>query len=130
MRAKPMLVALPLTVLLATGATAGQVTFQSRFGSPFVFAPTFFPHRHLHRFRRFGFNTFAPFDGTFGFVGLPLTEGSVAAPAPGIVIIGAPSSSPAPSMPRPTAEEERPTVETTASGVTIIRGPGSHHLPP
>jgi hypothetical protein len=33
--------------------------------------------------------------------------------------------------PRPRfATEERPSVETTSQGVTIIRGPGSHHVAP
>ena len=67
---------------------------------------------------RFGFDAFAPFlsDGFWA-------PGDVAsAPPPPAVIAVNP-----PPPPRRSEVEERPTVEITASGVQIVRGPGSRH---
>jgi hypothetical protein len=62
-------------------------------------------------------------DGFFGVSGDGVAN-------PSYIVIPPPSSGPVRmAMSRPVTEE-RPTVETTASGVTIIRGPGSHHLTP
>jgi hypothetical protein len=43
-----------------------------------------------------------------------------------VVLNGAPPV-PAP-LPRRSVVEERPSVETTAEGIVIVRGPGSRHL--
>jgi hypothetical protein len=89
-------------------------------------------HRHFNRFDRshaFGiadngfFGSGLVGNGFFGDAGFGLPAEGTTNPA---YIIVASSGAPMP-MSRPVAEE-RPTVETTASGVAIIRGPGSHHL--
>jgi len=49
--------------------------------------------------------------------------------APGAMTAAQPYAFP-PPPPQRLAQDERPTVETTATGVTIIRGPGSHHVLP
>ena len=69
--------------------------------------------------------------GTFGGgFGAPVALGQGggfgdggAAAEPRVIVVAAPFASP----PQRPPEYERPTVEQTASGVTIIRGVGSHH---
>jgi hypothetical protein len=71
--------------------------------------------------------------GPFAF-GAPLIlpggyfAGGVASGTPVIMLSEAPATTaPAPAPPRPAAEQ-RPSVETTAEGVVVVRGPGSHHI--
>ena len=56
-----------------------------------------------------------------GVGGFPDSSGAAAEPR--VIVVAAPFGG---APPRP-PEAERPTVEQTASGVTIIRGVGSHH---
>jgi hypothetical protein len=80
-------------------------------------------HRHLRS--RPGFSPFA--------FGAPLVVpdqyfGSGAASGtPPVIMLGEAPAVAAPMPPVPVVEQ-RPSVETTAEGVVIVRGPGSHHL--
>jgi hypothetical protein len=70
--------------------------------------------------------------GPFAF-GAPLIlpggyfAGGGASGTPVIMLSEAPAMA-APPPPPPPAIEQRPSVETTAEGVVVVRGPGSHHL--
>jgi hypothetical protein len=94
---------------------------------------TFSTFNSFDRFNRFDGNSSFGLAGgqSFGLAGDGFFGVSTDGIAnPGYVVVAAPTSAPVRmAMSRP-AIEERPTVETTASGVTIIRGPGSHHLTP
>ena len=70
-----------------------------------------------------GWGYFPDWDWDGGWDGDWAWNGGNAAAVP------APAYFPPPRPPR-LAADERPSVETTAQGVTIIRGPGSRHLPP
>jgi len=81
-----------------------------------------FARRFHHHNRHFFGQTFFPF-GFFDGFGWPSVQSELAQAPVGGDDVG--DSSP-PFQGRP-ARYEPPKVETTASGVTIIRGPGSHH---
>jgi len=67
------------------------------------------------------------FAGGFGYGALGDVGGFPAASAePRVIVVAMPAASATPRRP----EDERPTVEQTASGVTIIRGPGAHTYAP
>ncbi|HMF11735.1 MAG TPA: hypothetical protein VKE94_05495 [Gemmataceae bacterium] len=99
--------------------------------APFVFTPTFtlaspFIAQPLPFFSTWpaGWGSGA-FGGDFG---VPVALGGVggfpaASAQPTVIVLAMPAANAPPRRP----EEVRPTVEQTASGVTIIRGPGSQH---
>lgn len=69
--------------------------------------------------------------GAFGGGWAPVALGDVggfpaASAEPRVIVVAMPAASATPRRP----EDERPTVEQTASGVTIIRGPGAHTYAP
>jgi hypothetical protein len=112
--------------VMATGAmpaAADNMTMQSRetvrsghLQTPFL----------KHRFLRPN-----PVFGPFAF-GAPLIlpggyfAGGVDSGTPVIMLSEAPAIAAPP--PPPPAVEQRPSVETTAEGVVVVRGPGSHHI--
>ena len=145
------LIAMILVPVGVTPAVASGTSFQTHH----MHLGVFFGRSHwLSRFNNFNnfsnfsnFNRFSSFDrfsrfdrnrslgladnpsfGLFGGGFLGVSADCIG--NPGFVVVAAPTSAPVRmAMSRPVTEE-RPTVETTASGVTIIRGPGSHHLTP
>jgi hypothetical protein len=78
------------------------------------------------RFGRFGqFGTAFPWDfGGWDYGGgyTPVDT------SPRLVVLNAGAPGTPPALPTRSAVDDRPTVETTPSGVQIVRGPGSHHL--
>lgn len=109
---------LALALLLLAAFQAAAVARGVSHGHVSAFRHQRLEHRH--------FRQIAPFapglwywgdwdDELFGYgFGLP---GPVALAAPPPVLV-----------PRDSELDERPTVEHTPQGVTIVRGPGSHHL--
>jgi hypothetical protein len=82
--------------------------------------------RHLDISRRFARTPFSPFfPAQFAELGF-LPWGDELAPAGEVPVAVVPAALP----PRPPVSlaDERPRVETTSDGVTIVRGPGSHHI--
>jgi hypothetical protein len=124
----PLLIALLLTVPVLPAAAQ-----HSGHGSAAAVSAHGFRHGQPFRFRgsHFGFRG-APFanffpgywdwgwDGGWAWDGDWAWDGGAAAAAP---------SAPPPWRPR-FAADTRPSAETTPQGVTIMRGPGSRHLPP
>jgi hypothetical protein len=120
-----LLVGAALTAVIAAPATAGMMTPRS----PAPVAHNGHVHAPFHRHRFFHRHPgFAPFvfgaplvfpDGYFG--------SDVAAGTPPVVVLreAPPMAAPPPPMPE---LDQRPSVETTAEGVVIVRGPGSHHI--
>lgn len=110
----------------------GTVRFVSR---PFMssFFPltngVLFPNGTFVRSRsgRFGqFGTAFPWDfGSWDAGGLGYAPVDT---SPRLVVLNAGTPGPLPALPTRSAVDDRPTVETTPSGVQIVRGPGSHHL--
>jgi hypothetical protein len=97
-------------------------SFFSRFSQVSPFSP-FFRLRHGGPFSPFATTFPIGFDDGFGFGGFDAGAGFGG--APGIVMLNAPPvAAAAPARPM---IDDRPSVERTAQGVTIIRGPGSHH---
>lgn len=83
----------------------------------------FLRHRFLHPNPVFPFVLGAPFAFPGGYF-----DGGVASGAsPVIMLGGAPAVAASPPPPL-AAAEQRPSVETTAEGVVVVRGPGSHHI--
>jgi len=80
--------------------------------------------RHLHFFHH---RSAARFSYPLDYFGDDL--GYEPPPAAPEVIVALPPAAPAPA-PVTSERDERATVETTPSGVTIVRGPGSHHMAP
>jgi len=111
------------TVALAAGAMG-----HSTAGHPMGHRATALrtaPHRHFFALRH-GTNQLGY---SYGYFGDDLGYEQAPAAAPTAVIVGEPSP---PAYPvRVTSErDEHATVETTPEGVTIVRGPGSHHIAP
>ena len=77
------------------------------------------------------FTSFAPFFPLGTADGLLVDTAAAGAPSalPPVIIMVAPPQA-APPKPRRPATEARATVEKTPEGVTVIRGPGSHHIAP
>ncbi len=73
-------------------------------------------------FLRQGFFRHRPFLGPFAFDAPVVFPGGFFV---GDVMPGVAAGTP---LPRRTAVEERPSVETTLEGVVIVRGPGSRHV--
>lgn len=91
------------------------------FGSGFAFNNgAFFPSR----FRGFGLEQTGGFSWPFGGFG----GGFVDNPNPSTVVLGNTGPGFGPAPPSRAASDDRPTVETTPSGVQIVRGPGSRHI--
>jgi hypothetical protein len=85
----------------------------------------FLRHRHLpqHGSVLGPFVLGAPFIWPGGYF-----DGSLAsAVSPPVIVLSTP---PAAAAPQPSPVEQRASVETTAEGVVIVRGPGSRHLRP
>jgi hypothetical protein len=148
-RSLPFLLA-GLIALVASPALANQVVVRGTI--PHHHQHFFFRHHHNHVFFSSAINPFftptftlaSPFiaqplpfatwpggwgGGAFGGgFGAPVAFGDVGgfaeggAAEPRVIVVAAPFREPARR-----AEDERPTVEQTASGVTIIRGVGSRH---
>lgn len=111
-----------LTAASAAPATANTTTPQS----PGVVSPNSHiraPFHRNHFFRRHpGFGPFAfgaPLVFPGGYYGSDIGPGT-----PPVIMLSEPPAPP-PQLP---AVEQRPSVETTAEGVVIVRGPGSHHI--
>lgn len=113
-----------LTGVIAAPAAANTMTPTS----PVVVVHNGHVHALFHR-RHFlrahpGFGPFA--------LGTPLVfpdesyGGGAGSGMPPVIMLSEPSAVAA-SPPVPAAEQ-RPSVETTAEGVVVVRGPGSHHL--
>ena len=89
--------------------------------APFLHAP-FHRHLFLHTHRGFGPFAFgAPLALPDEYYGSDIASGA----PPIIMLSGMPAMAAPPQLP---AVEQRPSVETTAEGVVIVRGPGSHHI--
>ncbi|MBV9521802.1 MAG: hypothetical protein JO010_03355 [Alphaproteobacteria bacterium] len=133
MRNWPLVILGAALAAAAVPATAGEMRshghmsshhhhgFNARRNAPFFFtAQSFARHRRFagDRFGSFGF------DST-GFVGLPWDDGRNGVQT--LVVAAEPGMAVPVAMANPIGEA-RPTVEITADGVAVIRGPGSRHL--
>jgi hypothetical protein len=120
----PLLLGAGLTALIAVPAAANTMTPRSPVMAVHngdVHAPF-----HRHHFLR-AHPGFAPFVlSTPLFLPYEFYGGGVASGTPSVIILSEPSAVAA-SPPVPAAEQ-RPSVETTAEGVVVVRGPGSRHL--
>jgi len=120
----PLLLGAGLTAFIAVPAAANTMTPRS---------PVVVVHNgHVHApFLRRHFLRAHPGFGPF-VLGTPLVlpdesfGGGVASGTPPIIMLSEPPAVAAPP-PLPAAEQ-RPSVETTAEGVLVVRGPGSRHL--
>lgn len=93
------------------------------------------PHRHFIFSQRnrgtapnFNHRNGAQFAYPFDYFGGDLGYEAASQPAPAVVV-AEPSAPPA-AAPVTSERDERATVETTPSGVTVVRGPGSRHIAP
>jgi hypothetical protein len=114
-----------LTAAIAAPATAGMMTPRSPVPvahNGHVHAP-FHRHRFFHRHPGFGPLVFgAPLVFPGGYYGSDIGPGT----PPVVVLSEAPTTAaPPPQLPE---LDQRPSIETTAEGVVIVRGPGSHHI--
>jgi hypothetical protein len=114
-----------LTAAIAAPATAGMTAPQSPVQvahNGHIHAP-FHRHRFFHSHPSFGPFVFgAPLVFPGGYYGSDIGPGT-----PPVVVLSEPPTAAAPPPPLPELDQ-RPSVETTAEGVVIVRGPGSHHL--
>jgi hypothetical protein len=117
-----------LALLLILPAFPAAAEHNGSAGAPHVHG---FHHGHAFHFRGFRGSPFANGFGGWGY--FPDWDwgwgGDWAANGGNAVAPPAPAFLP-PPRPAGYAADTRPSVETTAQGVTIIRGPGSHHLAP
>jgi hypothetical protein len=115
-----------LTAAGATPAAANNMTPRSseiaRNGH--IHTP-FLRHHFLHRNPEFGPFAFgAPLILPGGYF-----AGDVASGTPPVIMLSEVPATTASALPPPRpAAEQRPSVETTAEGVVVVRGPGSHHI--
>ena len=119
-----MLLGAGLTAAIAAPAAANTMTPRSPVivHNGHVHAP-FDRHHFLHTHPGFGPFVFgAPPVFPDGYFGTGVASGM----PPVIMLSEAPAMAAPP--PSPTAVEQRPSVETTAEGVVVVRGPGSRHL--
>lgn len=126
-----LLVALGAAPAVAGGRSGGHVSFgfhsghASGFHGSHFFAGQFGHPFHSQQFGQSRF--FAPFAwGDWGWGDWADWDGGGGGgPGSVVVLAMAPPAPPAAARPQ---TEARASVETTTAGVTIIRGPGSHHL--
>ena len=120
-----LLLGVGLMAAVAVPATANTTTSRS----PVVVIP----HNHIHALsHRDHFFHHHPGFGPFA-LGAPLTfpggyYGNDIGPGTPPVIMRSDTPAIAAAPPQLPAVEQRPSVETTAEGVVIVRGPGSHHI--
>ncbi|HZB90417.1 MAG TPA: hypothetical protein VE397_03180 [Stellaceae bacterium] len=123
-----LLVALGAAPAVAAGGSGGHVSLGFHSGHVsgfhgshfFAFNSGQFGQPFRSRQSRF----FAPF--AWGWGDWADWDGGPAGGAPGSVVVLA-MAPPAPPAPARSRMEARPSVENTEAGVTIVRGPGSHH---
>ena len=114
-----------LTAAIAAPAAANTMTP----GSPVVIVHNGHVHAPFHRHHfvhsHLGLGPFV-FGTPLAFPDAYYGSGVAAGTPPIIMMSEAPAmTAPPPQLP---VVEQRPTVETTAEGMVIVRGPGSHHI--
>lgn len=112
-----------LLAAIAAPSTAGTMTPRSPVlvAGGHVEAP-FHRQRFFHRHAGFGQLVFAaPLVFPGGYYGSDIGPGM----PPVIMLSEAPVAAPPPPL---AAVDQRPSVETTADGMVIVRGPGSRHI--
>jgi|SRR5690348_2093022 len=114
-----------LTAAIAAPAAANTTTPRSPgvgFHDSHMRAP-FHRNHFFHRHPGFGPFVFgAPLVLPGGYYGSDIGPGT-----PPVIMLSVPPAVAA-APPQLPAVEQRPSVETTAAGVVIVRGPGSHHI--
>jgi hypothetical protein len=111
-----LLVAAMLAMLGPLPASAGSIIVVQTGSTTHQFMA---PHRFAMSFPSFRTNSTIGFIAPFGAYGAMPVDNP---PLPPIVV-----NTPAPPQPLRSQVDERPTVEITASGVQIVRGPGTRH---